>query len=38
MSYHNLCQDAKTPSGIASLFGMGLQLELRKEFFDFNVL
>jgi hypothetical protein len=25
MSYHNLCQDAKTPSGIASLLGMGLQ-------------
>jgi hypothetical protein len=25
MSYHNLCRDAKTPPGIASLLGMGLQ-------------
>jgi hypothetical protein len=25
MSYHNLCTDAKTPPGIASLLGMGLK-------------
>jgi hypothetical protein len=25
MSYHNICTDAKTPPGIASLLGMGLK-------------